>query len=300
MRANNLIISPVVFDEIDHTYKLGELYLSGITGMLSRQLFQGKYDGIPEHIMERAREKGKSIHSEIEMYNNGFTPSDPSPEFMAFMMLDLHVIASEYIVSDEKHFATPIDIVDDRVILYDIKTTYKLDKEYCAWQLSICAYLFELQNPTLKAQGISAIWLRDGKAEVVPLVRKPDEDVRRLLVCELYGEKFQPSPLDIAISDDDLLTIKNAEAEIINIKKSLEEAEAKATELKKVLLKLMIENGVDKYEGEGVTLTVKRGYERTSLDSSKIKNEMPEVYKKYGKTTNVKPTLTININDNEI
>ena len=46
----------VVFNEEDHTYYLPEKdkYLSGITGMLKRQLFPDAYAGIPEAMIRQA------------------------------------------------------------------------------------------------------------------------------------------------------------------------------------------------------------------------------------------------------
>lgn len=46
--------SGVVFNPEDHTYFLDGKELSGITGMLERQLFPGTYDGIPEAIVRQA------------------------------------------------------------------------------------------------------------------------------------------------------------------------------------------------------------------------------------------------------
>ena len=39
--------SGVVFDKENHTYRLGDKQLWGITGMLSSQLFPEKYDFVP-------------------------------------------------------------------------------------------------------------------------------------------------------------------------------------------------------------------------------------------------------------
>ena len=55
-----LVKSPVVFNEENHTYFLGEKQLRGITGMISRQLFPDKYKGVPDHVMRRA---AVSIHN---------------------------------------------------------------------------------------------------------------------------------------------------------------------------------------------------------------------------------------------
>ena len=75
------------------------------------------------------------------------------------------VLASEYIVTDFEHFASPIDKVveiNNEVCLVDVKTTAALDYEYLSWQLSVYKYLFGLVNPDVKIGGLGAIWIRDG------------------------------------------------------------------------------------------------------------------------------------------
>ena len=92
---DKLIYSPVVYNDIDHTYTLGDTTLKGITGMIGRQLFPDKYSNVPEGLLRSAAEKGKAIHAEIEMLINGFNPSEISDEAMAFSMLDIPVLESE-------------------------------------------------------------------------------------------------------------------------------------------------------------------------------------------------------------
>ena len=70
----------MVFNADEHTYKLGDTYLQGITGLLSKHLFPDKYSNVPEHLLEAAKEKGTRIHDEIEMFLNGFEIADPMPE----------------------------------------------------------------------------------------------------------------------------------------------------------------------------------------------------------------------------
>ncbi len=72
-----------------------------------------------------------------------------------------------------------------KISLGDIKTTASLDREYLSWQLSIYAYLFELQNPLIKVDKLFGIWLRGNKSELVEIERKPDAEVKRLLECEI-------------------------------------------------------------------------------------------------------------------
>ena len=76
-----LVKSPVVFNEENHTYFLGEKQLRGITGMISRQLFPDKYKGVPDHVMRRAADKGCRIHSQCEFVDStGFEPESIEAE----------------------------------------------------------------------------------------------------------------------------------------------------------------------------------------------------------------------------
>ena len=54
--------SDVIFVSEAHTYSLNGVSLSGITGMINRQLFPDKYNNIPKEVLEKAAEKGRFIH----------------------------------------------------------------------------------------------------------------------------------------------------------------------------------------------------------------------------------------------
>ena len=123
--------SNVIYDEVAHTYHLNGKKLQGITGTLIPHAIGQKYADVPEHILAEKASYGKRVHSEIEMYLQGFEPSEPTDEFIAFRQWEYDFapksIQSEFIVSDNANFATPIDAIDDENNLYDWKTTYVLD-----------------------------------------------------------------------------------------------------------------------------------------------------------------------------
>ena len=183
--------SKVIFNKEDHTYKLGEVFLQGITGILSKHLFQDKYDNVPDFVLQRAASRGTFIHECCELVDTlGIIPD--SIEAQNYIKLkekhSLTSISNEYIVSDEQHFASAIDVVLSDYSLADIKTTAKFDNDYVSWQLSIYAYLFELQNPDLKANKLYGIWLRNDTAELIEVEKKPKELIKELLRCEVEGE----------------------------------------------------------------------------------------------------------------
>lgn len=196
--------SSVVFDQHAHTYTLNDKTLSGVTSLLNRQLFKDKYTGISEELLAKAASRGSLIHETIELVDELGVSSD-MPEVIAYLDIksknNLCTLENEYLVSDNEHIASSIDVVFDDFSLADIKTTSKLDKEYVSWQLSIYAYLFELQNPTLQANKLFAIWLpkpRYGNPSLVEVVRIPTDIVKALIECDKRGEQFDYSNIKIA------------------------------------------------------------------------------------------------------
>lgn len=196
--------SSVVFNQEEHTYLLNGNLLSGVTSLLNRQLFQKKYDTIDEAILRKAAERGSLIHETIELVDSLGVASDMA-EVQAYLDIkaknNLTTHCNEYLVSDNEHIASSIDIVFDDCSLADIKTTSKLDKEYVSWQLSIYAYLFELQNPTLKANKLFAIWLprpQYGKPALVEVERISSDIIQLLIECDKRGEQFDYSNIKIA------------------------------------------------------------------------------------------------------
>lgn len=191
--------SKVEYREAEHEYWLGNIQLQGITGILRRQLFSDKYSGIPEGVLAKAAEYGSRVHADIEIcdaldVNNG------QPHIVEYLEIkkkhNLVTIENEYLVSDNINYASPIDLIFEGYDLADIKTTSKLDKEYVSWQLSIYAYLFELQNPGLKAGNLYALWLpkpRYGKPKLVGVDRIASPIISKLLECDARGEQFLPT-----------------------------------------------------------------------------------------------------------
>lgn len=182
--------SAVIFNEVDHTYNYLGSYLSGVTSLLHRTLFADKYNGISAEVLAKAAAYGHNIHEQIELVDTlGVTSETPAVQAYLQMKqeLNLTTLANEYLVSDEQYIASSIDIVFDDLTLADVKTTSKLDMEYLSWQLSMYAYLFEMQNPGLKVPRLLAIWLpkpQYGKPNIVEVPRKSNDALKVLLAWD--------------------------------------------------------------------------------------------------------------------
>lgn len=284
----------VVFNEDDHTYTLNDKQLHGITGMLSRQLFADKYKGIPEYILQQAAERGTKIHKDCEFADaTGLEPQTIEGKNYLELRENFEVVANEYTVSDNEYFASNIDCVwskDGEVILADIKTTSHLDEDYISWQLSIYAYLFELQNSHLKVSKLYAVWLRGDIAKLVEISRKDDDTVITLLNCEKNGESY----LIPAVDEKSLIT-KSAVDILIEAKQMAEYYKKRYEEIENMLLQAMVSSGTKTWDAGSIKATYTPAGETTKFDSKKFQQEHPELYNQYITKSTRKESLRITI-----
>lgn len=122
---------------------------------------------------------------------------------------------------------------EGEISLADIKTTYRIDKESLSWQLSIYAYLFERQNPGLKVRNLYGVWLRGDKSELIPVERRSDEEVMRLMECEVKGEKYLST--EIAPAGNLQLMTAAAVQMLIDIQEELDFAKEQSEQMKEGL-----------------------------------------------------------------
>lgn len=286
---------PVAFDQEAHTYTntdTGEMY-KGITSTLLRRLFPNKYDGIPEAILKKAAERGTLVHEDIELTESiGVDPS--TEEGKNYLELkkkyNLNYLTCEWTVSDMQHYATNIDCiyeVEENVVdIADFKTTSKFDKESVAWQLSICAYFLEMNNPHIKVRNLYGIWLRGDIAELIEVERMADVD--KLIQADINDEPFEHKsffPDYISQNETTLYTLGK------KIKELTEQYEACKAEV----LGKMAENGEKSFDTGAVLITYVAPSKRESFDSKAFKADNADLYGKYVKTSETKESLKITL-----
>ena len=284
---------------------LGEKQLQGITGMISRQLFPDKYKDVPDFVLKRAAEKGSLIHAQCQFVDaTGLPPESIEAENYIRMRVNAgyKALANEYTVSDNEYFASNIDCVWEkagRICLGDIKTTLHLDEEYLSWQLSIYAYLFELQNPLLKVDKLFSTWLRGNKHEFVEISRKPDKEVKKLMECEKKGEQYL-SILPVPAPDDDKLLIP---MQLVNTIIGIEEELADLTKIQKdykaKLKTAMRENGVKSWDAGRLRVSYTPASTSDNFDTKKFQADYPELYSKYIKTVPKADSIRVTIREDK-
>lgn len=293
-----LIKSQVIFNPDEHTYMLGGKELSGITSVISRQLFPDKYRDVPEDVLKKAAERGTMIHSICELVDDMGISHD-SDEAQGYKELKddwgLRYECSEYLVSDNEHYASCIDKVyrenETDFTLGDIKTTYVLDKESVRWQLSIYAYLFELQNPGCKAVRLIGIWLRGKNHEIVEVERIPSEVVVNLLKCDSEGKQFvNPYSISPITLPDEYRKMERTIQEIVSQAKYWSD---KKKEIADAVMMSMVEAGEYSWKGDIISFTRKKDTIRKDFDKKAFEKDYPDLYNKYLKEIPVVGSVTL-------
>lgn len=289
---------PVVFHEDTHTYDYEGRQLKGITKIIKERLFPDEYANVPDYILQKAADFGHKIHSDIELYDNGVPIESEYVDAYENLKLKNNLInvCNEYLVSDLNEFASSIDIVmqrGDEIILVDTKTTYNLNRDYVAWQLSVYKYFFELQNPDLKVSSIMVLWYKIRKeiledTELIDLSDNihSEEDVKNLL----YSDNFQ-----VEVKNNDNVVCPTLMDELLSIERNLKELNKRRDTIKEQILDVMVRTSMKSVKFDNMTITLKDSSVRSSLDSKSLKKDLPDVYEKYVKNTSVSPSLLITL-----
>lgn len=298
--------SGVIFNAEDHTYLLGDKFLSGITPVLQRQFFPTEFEGIPKHIVDAAAEYGTQVHASCEDFDANWN-NDGTIEVQDYIQIchdyNLTHEASEYTVTDGKDYASQIDKVyrvsDDTFDLGDIKTYGQMTaekQEKARWQLSVYAMLFERQNRGAKVGRLFIIHLRnkqkkdgtfDHISEIIFVNRIPSEICEDLLATDLRGEQFI-NPYGIP---EEYRTQEAIIRELIQTKTAIEE---KLNGIKAKILRDMELKNVKTWATDTMRLTRKLPTQRSSFNLALFKTDHPEYdYDKYMRVSEVSGSLLI-------
>lgn len=291
------------FDAAEHRYYREDgKELFGVTGILHRRIFMDEYSAVSQDVLNAAAERGSLIHSRIELFDS-MGVGDDMPEVQNYKRLKeengLEWIASEYLVSDDENYASAIDKVfhakdlgDNEVELSDIKTTYRFNREYVAWQLSIYAYYFEMMNPNLKVARLSGLWIREDNkrgsiAKYIPIERKPVEVIQKLIQCDIEDKPFDMSVLPSYITEniDKLLFLNERIANLTA------EKEALVAEIQQKMVKA----NADSIDAGLILFTRVAASKCSSFDSKRFKEENEDLYNKYLRESVRKESLKLTI-----
>lgn len=236
-------------------------------------------------------------------------------------------VANEYTISDNAQYASNIDNVWRKIVtqgtwLVDTKTN-NLDyytggvaglKLYLSWQLSVYAYLYEKQTGD-KVEGLAANWLRHDKGEFWIIERQPDDFVKALLEHTKatwvdghweYEWTGDPDMLEImrgnnlpAVQEQPGIVSLEVIHAITNLLKRQQEIDTLMDEFKKGLKAAMIENGIKSFECDAFKATIAKDSVVTKFDSTKFKEDHPDLYNEYSSEGFRSGSFTIKLKDSK-
>lgn len=294
----------IKFNEELHQYTLDDKVLISVTQLMKKHNLAPKMNDNIEVVKKRIESKasrGTLIHKEIENYIKhkevGFTSE--CEQFADYKKKNKIVVdESEYMVHNDIVAGT-IDLLlhkGKQNIIADIKTTYQLHYESVSWQLSIYLYLYldyDKRIPDENWEGYKGQvfhFTKEGKLEVVDIPLKNVSEVAKLLECERNNIQFE-----IELANDDLQEFKSLELVIQELDTKKKEIEKKQEEIKLRLLNEMKNRNLKTFEKNGVKITYTEAYKKKTLDTKKLEQEHPKIYKKYLKETNVNETIKITV-----
>ena len=288
----NLPNSEVVFDAKHHTYTLYGKQLQGITPIIS-WLFPDTYKDIPQHILDAAADYGTAVHQKCEECDSlGIANDDVVCAYQRIISeAGLQPVYSEYLVSDGQNIASAIDKVFADDSLGDIKTTSKIHWLNVQLQLSIYAWLYEMQTGR-KTNKLYVIWLpkpQYGKPMVKELKRIPADVCKYIVEVYLAGGERESAMMALSFHADILgeteRKVGNISSEwegvineLITIKKQLDVLTEREKEIKKSILSTMESKGDDNWCNDVIQISKRAASERVSIDTKAIQKDMPEVY----------------------
>ena len=305
MKKQDLYKSPVVFDGEHHTYTLDGKQLQGVTPIIG-WLFPNTYKGISKSVLDAAAEYGTMVHQACELADDMGIVNEYTTKYKELLTANgLQPVYSEYLVSDEKAIASCIDKVFADDSLGDIKTTSKVHWMNVQVQLSIYAWLYEMQTGR-EANKLYVIWLpkpRYGEAAIRELPRIPAS------ICEYVVENYLAGvePFDAMAAMTQYLISEPAERqrkegevperwqsvidELMLVKQQLDKLTEREKELKASIMQGMQSSGDDKWATDLIQISRVAATERVSLDTKALQSAEPDIYEKYKRTSKVAESL---------
>lgn len=287
-----------IFRESDHTYWLGNKQLISVTQLLKKHGLSSDYGDVDADVLRAKSARGTQIHKEIEEYiKNGEVGF--SRELVDFIDIvekrGLCEMQSEVIVNNDLVAGT-FDLLaktrEGKTILVDNKTTAGADKRAWAWQLSLYEYL--------RGEPVDELYIfhfSSKKNDEVAIERIAPEEIAQLLECERNGEIYQEPRL--AVSTDLLVAAQQAELALKQAEAEKNAAEKIAKEYRQALYEAMGAQNISSWETLDKSMLITRiePTTKTSIDSVKLKKELPDIASKYVKTSEVKGYVRITLRE---
>ena len=306
----------VDFEEKGHIYSVnGEIASISVTELLTKHGLS-PYSGANKAKMKESADVGKAIHKDLEDILNvaSYEPkTEQGKQFAEWVKENLDCGVGEQMLGFESNglvIAGTADVMaiakDKTLIIADHKNTSQFHREYVSWQVSILDY-FARKLGKEKINGKLLNWKgakrficfhydpKTGEMKVYELNKVADEEIERLLDCELHDEIYQRPMLVI----DPELQQKYLQAEenFIAFEKQIKAVQKVRDDLRAEMLRLFEEQGIKSWESPDGKLLVTYipQTEQVRVDSTKLKTKFPQVFTECQKLSKVKSQIRVTV-----
>lgn len=306
----------VNFEEKGHIYSVnGEIASISVTELLTKHGLS-PYSGAKTSKMKESADVGKEIHKDLEDILNvaSYEPkTEQGKQFAEWVKENLDCGVGEQMLGFENNglvIAGTADVMaiakDKTLIIADHKNTSQFHREYVSWQVSILDY-FARKLGKEKINGKLLNWKgakrficfhydpKTGKMTPHELNKVADEEIERLLDCELHDEIYQRPMLVI----DPELQQKYLQAEenFIAFEKQVKAVQKVRDDLRAEMLRLFEEQGIKSWESPDGKLLVTYipQTEQVRVDSTKLKDKFPQVFTECQKLSKVKSQIRVTV-----
>ena len=97
----------------------------------------------------------------------------------------------------------------------------------------------------------------------------------------------------VKVENGKIQVLSEVTKQIADFKKAELEIKLLKDELTEQLKEAMEKYGIKTFEDDNIKVIHKEGTTRTTVDSKRLKAELPDIYEEYSKTSNVASSLTI-------
>ena len=303
-----------------HQYFIDEQVADySVTEILHKQGIAPSYDNVSQEDMLKARNRGNKIHKDIDKTFRvaNYMPSTKEGKwFFKWYKDNCQCGCSEQLIGIRiggVYIGGCIDFMgfdnDGNYFIADHKTTSTFQEEYVSWQVSIYDYMLRKAGNT-PINGINfhwdgakkfyCFWYKDGSEPKVKELHKIDDaEIEKLFNCVVDGTSYQRPALVI---DKNLATqVQEIENIIIQKQNEIKALKEQQEQVESQLLECFEKQGIKTWEtpDKRMQVTYVAPSETTTVDSTRLRRELPMIWGKYTKINKRKAYLKITLRDDE-
>ncbi len=99
----------------------------------------------------------------------------------------------------------------------------------------------------------------------------------------------------VKVENNKIIVKKEIINQIIEFEKFKAEMDLKEKHLKEALKEAFEKNGIKSWSTDGLSASYRAATTSTRIDSKRLKEELPDIYEEYSKTSNVSSSITLKI-----